>query len=81
MIFVEALLVTKPSKKTVVYESTHDDKEWLLRSLVSSIAIKVDYAQLKHMVLKNVKKAIVFHFLGVGQAVITFIDNKIMEKE
>ncbi|KAG6780117.1 hypothetical protein POTOM_012969 [Populus tomentosa] len=81
MIFVEALLLTKPSKKTVVYESTHDDKEWLLRSLVGSIAIKVDYAQLKHMVLKNVKKAIGFHFLGVSQAVITFTDNKTMEKE
>jgi len=79
--FVEALLVQQPSKKTVVYESTQDDKEWLLRSLVGSIATEVDYAQLEHMVLKTVKKAIGFRFLGASQAVITFTDKATMEKE
>ena len=62
--FVEALLVQQPSKKTVVYEYTQDNKEWLLKSLVGSIATEIDYAQLEHMVLKTVKKAIGFHFLG-----------------
>jgi hypothetical protein len=65
--FVEALLVQQPSKKTVVYESTQDEKEWLLRSLVGSIATEVDYAQLEHMVLKTVKKAIGFRFLGASK--------------
>ncbi|KAG6735302.1 hypothetical protein POTOM_022361 [Populus tomentosa] len=79
--FVEALLVQQPSKKTVMYESTQDDKEWLLRSLVGSIATEVDYAKLEHMVLKTVKKAIGFRFLGASQAVITFTDSETMEKE
>jgi hypothetical protein len=79
--FVEALLVQQPSKKTVVYESTQDDKEWLSRSLVGFIATEVDYAQLEHMVLKTVKKAIGFRFLGASQAVITFTDKETMEKE
>ena len=79
--FVEALLVQQPSKKTVMYESTQDDKEWLLRSLVGSIATEVDYAKLEHMVLKTVKKAIGFRFLGVSQEVITFTDRETMEKE
>ncbi|KAG6735924.1 hypothetical protein POTOM_061392 [Populus tomentosa] len=79
--FIEAFLVQKPSKKTVVYESTRDDKEWLLRSLVGFIATEVDYAQLEHMVLKNVKKAIGFRLLGASQTVITFTDKETMEKE
>jgi hypothetical protein len=52
-----------------------------LRSLVGSIATEVDYAQLEHMVLKTVKKAIGFRFLGESQAVITFTDIETMEKE
>ncbi|KAG6737121.1 hypothetical protein POTOM_059884 [Populus tomentosa] len=79
--FVEALLVQQPSKKNVMYESIHDDKEWLLRSLVGSIATEMDYAQLEHMVLKTVKKAIGFRFLGASQAVITFTYKETMEKE
>jgi hypothetical protein len=78
--FVEALLVQQPSKKTVVYESTQDDKEWLIRSLIGFIATEVDYAQLKHMVLKIVKKAIGFRFLEASQTVITFTDKETMEK-
>jgi hypothetical protein len=31
--FVEVLSVAKPLRKTVVYETIPDDKEWLLRSL------------------------------------------------
>jgi hypothetical protein len=79
--FAEVLSVAKPSKKTVVYESIHYDKEWLLRSLVGYIATDVDYAHLEHMVLKYVKQAIDFHFLGASQAVITFTDKEYMEKE
>jgi hypothetical protein len=33
------------------------------------------------MVLKYVKQAIDFHFLGASQAVITFTDKESMEKE
>jgi len=51
-----------------------------LRSLVGSIATEVDYAQLEHMVLKIVKKAIGFRFLGASQAVITFTDKETMKK-
>ncbi|XP_073264031.1 uncharacterized protein [Populus alba] len=79
--FVEALSVTKHPKKTVMYESIPDDKEWLQRSLVGFIATDVDYAYLEHMVLKNVKQTVGFRFLGASQAVITFTNRESMEKE
>lgn len=79
--FVEALSVTKHPKKTVMYESIPDDKEWLQRSLVGFIATDVDYAQLEHMVLKNVKQTVGFRFLGASQAVITFTNRESMERE
>jgi hypothetical protein len=79
--FAEALSITKHPKKTVVYESFPDDKEWLLRSLVGYIATDVDYAHLEHMVLKNVKQAAGFRFQGASQAIITFTNRESMEKE
>ncbi|KAG6737759.1 hypothetical protein POTOM_059289 [Populus tomentosa] len=56
--FAEALSVTKHPKKTVMYESIPDGKEWLQRSLVGFIATDMDYAHLEHMVLKNVKQIV-----------------------
>ena len=73
-------MVTK-TRRTIQYNSTDEDKEWLHRSLVGNILPNVDVAILEATVLKSSVKAVSFHFLGASQVVITYVDQVALVQE